>query len=73
MNLTLNLTQEEDYIFAEVKELNVCGTGPTLEEAVRDLGLHLDHFRRRFLGYNPSKLMGEAVRLKELYGRMLEE
>lgn len=73
MNLTLNLIQEEDYIFAEVKELNVCGTGATLEEAMGDLGLHLGHFRRHFLGDNPSKLMGEAVRLKELYGRMLEE
>ncbi len=71
--ITVRIYRDEDLFFAENENLSVCGTGNTSENALQDLCLHIIHFFEYYKKLNNSKLIGDALRLKELYQDLLVE
>lgn len=71
--ISVKIYQDEDLFFAENENLAVCGTGETRQEALQDLLLHIIHFFEYYKKLDESKLIGEALRLKELYQNLLVE
>jgi hypothetical protein len=69
--ISLNVYKDEKYFFAENKTLNICGTGETSDEAVKDAKIHISHFYEYYKKLEQDKLMGDALRLKELYKDLL--
>ncbi|MGR3173487.1 MAG: hypothetical protein ACUZ8N_02655 [Candidatus Scalindua sp.] len=65
--------QDEDLFFAENENLVVCGTGHTPQEALKDLCQHIMHFFEYYKNLDESNLIGDALRLKELYQDLLIE
>ncbi len=72
--IAVKIYQDEDLFFTENENLNVCGTGETSQEALADLYLHILHFYNYYREIDEERLIGDAVRLKELYhGLLIEE
>jgi len=72
--IAVKVYQDEDLFFTENENLNVCGTGETSQEALADLYLHILHFYNYYREIDEERLIGDAVRLKELYhGLLIEE
>lgn len=72
--IAVKIYQDEGLFFAENENLNVCGTGETSQEALADLHLHILHFYKYYREINKEQLVGDAIRLKELYhGLLIEE
>lgn len=72
--IAVKIYQDEGLFFTENENLNVCGTGETSQEALADLYLHILHFYNYYREINKEQLVGDAVRLKELYhGLLIEE
>jgi hypothetical protein len=73
MPILVNTYRDEDLFFAENENLVVCGTGHTQQEAIQDLSLHIIHFFKYYKKLDKSELIGDALRLKELYQNLLVE
>jgi len=71
--IAVKIYQDEALFFAENENLNVCGTGETSQEALADLYLHILHFYNYYREINEEQLVGDAIRLKELYHNLLIE
>jgi hypothetical protein len=71
--ILVTIYQDEDLFFAENENLVICGTGHTPQEALKDLGQHIIHFFEYYKNLDKSKLIGDALRLKELYQDLLIE
>ncbi len=71
--ILVTVYQDEDLFFAENENLVVCGTGHTPQEALQDLLLHIIHFFEYYKNLDESNLIGDALRLKELYQDLLIE
>ena len=71
--IAVKIYQDEALFFAENENLNVCGTGETSQEALADLHLHILHFYEYYRKIDKEQLVGDAVRLKELYHNLLIE
>lgn len=71
--ITVKIYREEDTFFAENENLIVCGTGESPQEAVSDLCLHIIHFYEYYKGLEKENLIGDALRLKDLYSNLLIE
>lgn len=71
--ITVIISHDEGFFFAENDNLDVCGTGDTPVEALNDLCLHIIHFFEHYKKLDKSKLIGDALRLKELYKNLLVE
>jgi len=71
--ILVKLYQDEDLFFAENENLAVFGTGNTTQEALQDLYLHIHYFFEYYKKHNESKLIGDALRLKNLYKDLLIE
>ena len=71
--IAVKMYQDEGLFFAENENLNVCGTGETSQEALADLHLHILHFYEYYRKIDKEQLVGDAVRLKELYHNLLIE
>lgn len=72
--IAVKIYQDEGLFFTENENLNVCGTGETSQEALADLYLHILHFYNYYREIDEERLIGDAVRLKELYhGLLIEE
>jgi hypothetical protein len=71
--ISVIIYRDEDLFFAENEKLVVCGTGYTRQEAVQDLSLHIIHFFEYYKNLDESNLIGDALRLKELYQDLLIE
>jgi len=71
--IAVRIYGDEDLFFAENENLAVCGTGDTPKSALQDLCLHIIHFFEYYKKLNNSKLIGDALRLKELYQDLLVE
>ncbi len=71
--ILVKIYQDEDLFFAENENLVICGTGHTPQEALKDLGQHIIHFFEYYKNLDKSKLIGDALRLKELYQDLLIE
>lgn len=71
--IAVKIYQDEDLFFAENENLNVCGTGETSQEALADLHLHILHFYKYYRKIDKEQLVGDAIRLKELYYNLLIE
>ena len=71
--IAVKIYQDEGLFFTENENLNVCGTGETSQEALADLYLHILHFYNYYREINKERLIGDAVRLKELYHDLLIE
>ncbi|MEE9215772.1 MAG: hypothetical protein V3U54_13535 [Thermodesulfobacteriota bacterium] len=71
--ISVIIYRDGDLFFAENENLVVCGTGHTRQEALQDLSLHIIHFFEYYKKLGKSKLIGDALRLKELYQNLLVE
>lgn len=71
--IAVKIYQDEDLFFAENENLSVCGTGDSSQEALADLRLHILHFYKYYRKIGKQQLVGDAIRLKELYGNLLIE
>ncbi len=71
--IIVRIYRDGDLFFAENDNLVVCGTGYTRQEALQDLSLHIIHFFEYYKKLDKSKLIGDALRLKELYQNLLIE
>lgn len=71
--ILVTIYQDEDLFFAENENLVVCGTGHTPQEALNDLCQHVIHFFEYYKNLDESDLIGDALRLKELYKDLLAE
>lgn len=71
--ISVRIYREEDIFFAENDALVVCGTGATPQEAVQDLNLHVIHFFEYYRNIDNNRLTGDALRLKQLYSKLLIE
>ncbi|MFH1503934.1 MAG: hypothetical protein ABIH08_00865 [Candidatus Omnitrophota bacterium] len=72
-SISVRVYQDEDFFFAENDTLAVCGSGDSPQEALRDLGLHIIHFFEYYKGLDESQLIGDAIRLKQIYEDLLVE
>jgi hypothetical protein len=71
--ILVNIYRDGELFFAENENLVVCGTGHTRKEALEDLSLHIIHFFEYYNKLDKSELIGDALRLKELYQNLLVE
>ncbi len=71
--IAVRIYREGDLFFAENDNLVVCGTGSKVQEALQDLCLHIHHFFEYYGKMDKGKLMGDGLRLKELYKDLLVE
>ncbi len=71
--IAVKIYQDEDLFFAENENLNVCGTGDTIQEALEDLQSHIIHFYHYYKDIRNEQLLGDAVRLKEVYCNLVIE
>lgn len=71
--ISVRVYQDDDFFFAENDTLAVCGSGDSPQEALQDLGLHIIHFFEYYKGLDELQLMGDAIRLKEIYKDLLIE
>lgn len=71
--ITVKISHDEDFFFAENENLVVYGTGDTPEEAMNDFCLHIIYFFEYYKKLDESKVTGEALRLKELFANLLVE
>jgi len=71
--IAVKIYQDEGLFFTENENLNVCGTGETSQEALADLYLHILHFYKYYREIDKEQLVGDAIRLKELYHNLLIE
>lgn len=71
--ISVKIYHDQGLFFAENESLIVCGTGDTSEGALKDLYSHIKHFFEYYKNLNRNRLMGDALRLKELYKDLLSE
>ena len=71
--ISVKVYSDGDLFFAENETLAVCGTGDTQHDALQDWALHIVHFYEYYKQLDESQLIGEALRLKELYKSLLVE
>jgi hypothetical protein len=71
--ISVKIYSDEDLFFVENENLVVCGTGDTPQDALRDFCLHIIHFFEYYKKLDKSELIGDALRLKDLYQNLLVE
>ncbi|TET80620.1 hypothetical protein E3J38_05275 [candidate division TA06 bacterium] len=71
--ILVSIYQDEDLFFAGSDSLAVYGTGDDPVEALQDLSLHIMHFFNYYKKLDKRQLRGDALRLKELYNKLLAE
>lgn len=65
--ISVKVSREDDLFFAENETLRLYGSGSTHLEAIEDFCKHLMYFFEHYKNTPDSKLMGESLKLKELY------
>ncbi len=71
--ISVMIYRDGEFYFAENENLAVCGTGNTLENAIKDFCLHIIHFYNYYKKIDKNKLIGDALRLKRLYNKLFIE
>jgi thioredoxin reductase len=71
--ISINIYCDDDLDFAENENLAVCGTGNNIEDAIENLKKHIVHFYEYYRKMDEDKLIGEALRLKDLYADLFIE
>ena len=65
--ISLKGYSEDGRYFVENINLSLFGEGETLREAVRDFIKHFIYFYHYYNNLNKNSLMGEGIKLKEIY------
>ena len=71
--ISVQIAQDGEWFFAENEALRVVGSGRSFEEAVFDLEQHIVHFWEYYKSLQDSQVIGDAVRLKNVYSHLLQE
>ena len=71
--ILIKVYKEGDIFFAENESLVLSGSGVSREEAVLDFVKHVDYFFNFYKRQNVNNLMGDALRLKQIYADLLVE
>ncbi|MDH5218714.1 MAG: hypothetical protein OEX19_13515 [Gammaproteobacteria bacterium] len=61
------ITNEDGIFFASSESLNIEAEGDTISESIEDFSQHVFYFYSYYTGKDASEVMGNAIRLKELY------
>ena len=69
--IIVHIYREGEWIFAENERLVLTGTGSTEEEAIQDFKQHINYFLNYYRQLPTERLTGEALRLKEIYSKIL--
>lgn len=71
--IEVHIYKEGEWFFAENETLVLVGSGKSFEEAMYDLQQHIIYFWRRYNQSSENNLMGDAIRLKNIYSNLLIE
>jgi hypothetical protein len=69
--ITVRIYQEGDFYFATNDNLIITGTGTNPEEAFQDFISHVFHFIEYYKKIDRKQLMGDALRLKDLFSSLI--
>lgn len=65
--------RDEELFIAENETLDVWGSGETQQEAIKDFREQVVHFYKHYKNLSDDKLMGLAIKLKEVYSNLFIE
>jgi hypothetical protein len=71
--IIVHIYHDDGMFFAENETLLLTGMGVSVEEAVYDLEQHIVYFSKYYRELSKDKLIGDAIRLKEIYFGLLAE
>lgn len=71
--ILVKIYRDGGLFFAENENLVVCGTGNTPRDALEDLCIDIIYFFEYYRDLDESQLIGDAIRLKQLYQNLLLE
>lgn len=71
--ILVKVYREDNIFFAENESLVLSGSGASREEAVLDFVKHVGYFYNFYKRQNENNLMGDALRLKQIYANLLVE
>jgi hypothetical protein len=71
--ISVRVSKQGNFFFAENDQLGLCGTGFNVQDATEDLGQHIIYFFNYYKSLSDDQLVGEAIRLKKLYSTLLLE
>jgi len=65
--ITVHVRSENDFVFAENESLAIFAHGRTADEALEDFQEHVAHFFEYYSRLRTDQVIGDAIRLKELF------
>jgi hypothetical protein len=71
--ISVRLFSDGDFFFAQNENLNICGIGKSLQNALKDFRQHLSYFTQYYMSSNESEFVGEGLRLKKIYDNLFEK
>ncbi|MFH1230855.1 MAG: hypothetical protein V1709_05095 [Planctomycetota bacterium] len=71
--ISVKIYRDGAFFFAENEALVLCGTGNTPGDALKDLTQHIIYFFNYYQNLNELQLIGDAIRLKNIYTNLLVE
>jgi hypothetical protein len=71
--VTIRVSRGEELWFAENEKLDIYADGETPEMAIKEFQLLLTHFFKYYRELDPSRAMGDALRLKSLFEENFHE
>jgi len=71
--ISLQIFSEGSSFFIENEKLSLFGEGKTTQEAVEDFVIHFNYFYNYYKSLDKSKLMGQGLRLKDIYNTIFQE
>lgn len=69
--IVLRIHCEGDMYFASNNTLNICGYGSTVQESILEAIKHIDYFYKYYRSLRTDQVIGEAVRLKQVFENLL--
>ena len=69
--ILIQLGWEDGMVFAKNDSLRICGVGETEEEALLDFSQHFSYFYNYYTSIARDSLIGDALRLKDLYTEII--
>ena len=71
--ISLTIYSDTDHYYVENEYLSLYGVGKNTTEAVKDFITHLLYFYQYYMNIDKKKLIGEGIRLKEIYENLFRE
>ncbi len=73
ITITGKISKDGEIYFAENETLNICGYGESISNAIIDFRSHIIYFYKYYKKIDNDKLTKYALRLKQIYDKLLSE